>query len=422
MRRAALAAPGLAIVLAILACRAGMNNELGPIGYTPPSTKTATPVMMGGYAQDIAYLQKHARILELDAPGGGKVAVSPTFQGRVMTSTTRPGGPSFGWINRKFISDGRTGTAFDNYGGEDRFWLGPEGGQFGLFFSAGRPFTFPNWQTPPALQEGEWTVTEQSPTRIVFTRRMSVTNYLGTDFELTVTRAIAVLGADDVKTKFGATLPPGAEWVGFESVNTLTNAGQRPWTKEGGLLSIWILGMYAPSPDARVIVPFEQDGGDGGDEGAIVNDRYFGKVPPDRLTRKDSFFVFVCDGNLRSKIGLGPDHAKNVLGGYSAAQRLLTLVGYDKPKGPSPYVNSLWEVQKDPYGGDVVNSYNDGPAGDGKGSLGGFYEIETSSPAAALAPGESIAHTQRTLHVVGEPGQLDDLSRTVLGAPLDQVK
>lgn len=407
-----------------------MNGELGPIGYTPSSTKGTATVTMGGYAQDIAYLQKHAQILELDAPGGGKVAVSPTFQGRVMTSTTRPDGTSFGWVNRAFISAGRTGTPFDNYGGEDRFWLGPEGGQYGLFFSAGRPFTFPNWQTPTALQEGDWTVTERSPTRVVFTRRMSVTNYQGTDFELTVARTVSVLGADEVKSKIGATLPPGIEWVGFETVNSITNSGQQPWTKDRGIVSIWILGMYAPSPDARVIVPFDEGGAaagsDAGDEGDIVNDRYFGKVPPDRLIRKGSFYVFVCDGKLRSKIGVGPEHAKEVLGSYSASQRLLTIVNYDKPKAtgttPPLYVNSLWEVQRDPYAGDVVNSYNDGPVGDGKSSLGGFYEIETSSPGAALAPGESIEHTQRTIHVVGDPGPLDDLSRTVLGAPLDQLK
>jgi hypothetical protein len=51
-------------------------------------------------------------------------------------------GQSFGWINRDFIRAGKTGTQFDNYGGEDRFWLGPEGGQLGLYFAPSAPFTF----------------------------------------------------------------------------------------------------------------------------------------------------------------------------------------------------------------------------------------------------------------------------------------
>jgi hypothetical protein len=33
--------------------------------------------------------------------------------------------------------------------------------------------------------------------------------------------------------------------------------------------------------------------------------------------------------------------------------------------------------------------------------MGPFYEIETSSPAAALQPGMSITHLQRVLHVQG---------------------
>jgi hypothetical protein len=69
----------------------------------------------------------------------------------------------------------------------------------------------------------------------------------------------------------------------------------------------------------------------------------------------------------------------------------------------------------------VINSYNDGPTAPGKPSLGGFYEIETSSPAAALAPGESLEHVHATLHVVGTAasrGALDALARKVLGVSL----
>ena len=101
---------------------------------------------------------------------------------------------------------------------------------------------------------------------------------------------------------------------------------------------------------------------------------------------------------MRGKIGLPPSRGRGVLGSYSASARLLTLVRYDKPKGATDYVNSMWEAQKEPYGGDVVNSYNDGPTEPGKPSLGGFYEIETSSPAAALAPGAALSHVHQTYH------------------------
>jgi hypothetical protein len=81
----------------------------------------------------------------------------------------------------------------------------------------------------------------------------------------------------------------------------------------------------------------------------------------------------------------------------------------------------MWEQQKEPYGGDVINSYNDGPTEPGKTSLGGFYEIESSSPAAALAPGEKLTHAHLTFHFTGPREALDTVARKVLGVSLDQA-
>jgi len=135
------------------------------------------------------------------------------------------------------------------------------------------------------------------------------------------------------------------------------------------------------------------------------------------------FLVFTCDGQQRGKIGVGPARAKPTLGSYSAQAKLLTVVRYDKPKAASPpYVNSMWEKQKLPYGGDVVNSYNDGAPGPGKPPLGGFYEIETSSPGAELAPGQSLVHTQRTAHFVGEQAALEPIAKRQLGVSLGDLR
>ena len=56
-------------------------------------------------------------------------------------------------------------------------------------------------------------------------------------------------------------------------------------------------------------------------------------------------------------------------------------MNYSLPAGEREYVNSLWEIQDEPFRGDVVNSYNDGKLEDGT-QLGPFYELESSSPAA----------------------------------------
>jgi hypothetical protein len=81
----------------------------------------------------------------------------------------------------------------------------------------------------------------------------------------------------------------------------------------------------------------------------------------------------------------------------------------------------MWEQQKEPYGGDVINSYNDGPPAPGKPPLGGFYELETSSPGLELAPGATARHTHRTFHFVGEPAALEPIAKQVLGVSLSEI-
>ena len=84
------------------------------------------------FEDDLAFLNAHSKgtkLLVLRDADGGAVALSPLYQGRVMTSAVDPKGQSFGFLNRAFIEAGKTGTQFDNFGGEEWFWLGPEGGQ-----------------------------------------------------------------------------------------------------------------------------------------------------------------------------------------------------------------------------------------------------------------------------------------------------
>ncbi|WP_394820951.1 DUF6786 family protein [Pendulispora albinea] len=370
------------------------------------------------FEREVEFLRAHGAVEVLQSPSGGRIAISPAYQGRVMTSAVGPNERSLGWVNRKFIEDKKTGTAFDNYGGEDRFWLGPEGGQFGLFFPAGADFKLSTWQTPAGLQEGAWTVADKSPTRVVFRRSFKVKNFKGTEFSVDVERTVELLNASDVEHALGTKTGEGVKWVGFATANRITNMGAKPWSKENGLPSVWILGQFNPPADTLVIVPFDPAG-----KGEVVNDRYFGKVPANRLAvnNTDGYLLFKADGQHRSKIGLRPERAKSLFGSYSDSTKLLTVVQYDKPARATDYVNSMWEQQKAPYAGDTVNSYNDGPTDPGKPSLGGFYELETSSPAAALAPKASLTHTQRTFHFAGDRAALEPIAKKTLNVSLAKV-
>jgi len=373
------------------------------------------------YAADIAFLKKHTEIVEL-AAGDARVAVAPQYQGRVMTSALAGRtGPSFGWINSRFITAGKDDPVFNNYGGEDRFWLGPEAGQFALWFRKGEPFDLAHWKTPPGFNAGPFEINRQSDSSVAMSRSFGVTNYARTVFKCQVSRTINAIGPEAARAALGAAVTEGVKLVAFESVNVLKNAGDRPWTREGGLLSIWILGMFRPLPRGNVIVPFKA--GDEAELGPRATTSYFGNIPPERCEVADDHLLFACDGKFRSKIGISPARAKDALGSYDPDAKVLTIVRFNLPAGAAklPYVNSLWELQERPFAGDVVNSYNDGEPSPGAGQLGPFYEIETSSPAAELAPGESVTHVHRTFHVSGKPDALNDLASKTLGIGLGEI-
>ena len=373
------------------------------------------------FKEDIDFLTKHSRVVVLsDEDGNAQVAVNPDLQGRVMTSTAGgPDGPSFGWINRELLASGVNNVHMNAFGGEDRFWLGPEGGQFSIFFKKGDPFDLDHWFTPPAVNEGSFDVVSRQEGAVRFKKVLRLVNYSDAVFDLAVDRAVTLLGEPEVAA-LGVTVPGGVRMVAFQSDNTVTNTGTNPWTRETGLLSIWILGMFNPSPATTIVIPFKP--GPEAELGPAVNDAYFGKVPAGRLIVKDGVLFFSGDGAFRSKIGLSPKRVKPFAGSYDAANGVLTLVHLTLPENTADYVNSMWKIQEDPFAGDVVNSYNDGPASPGAKPLGPFFELESSSPAAALAPGASIRHVHATMHFQGDEKSLDAIARQALGVGIKEIK
>ena len=55
-------------------------------------------------------------------------------------------------------------------------------------------------------------------------------------------------------------------------------------------------------------------------------------------------------------------------------------------------------------------------------TTGPFYEIETSSPAAFLRPGETLCHTQEVFHLQGDEALLEELLRGLIPGGLRAVK
>ncbi len=377
-------------------------------------------VAQADFGSDVALLKKHNKVIVLsDKSGHAQVAVVPQFQGRVMTSTNGGSkGSSFGWINKKAVAENKRQPHINVFGGEDRIWFGPEGGQYSIFFPKGAKFEFKDWETPAVIDWGAWPLVNKSRTHASFRKSFTLTNYSGTKFPVRAERTVRLLGAGQMKATLGELPATGVKAVAYETENRLTNAGGKAWKKKTGLLSIWILGMYNPSPDATVVIPFQA----GSEEklGPVVNDAYFGKVAADRLKIDNAKGVlfFKADGKSRGKIGLPPARAKKTLGSWDG--KTLTIVEYTLP-GTMDYVNSMWEMQKNPFSGDAANSYNDGPLAGG-GQLGPFYELESSSPAAALKPGQTLRHVHRTIHLQGPVEALDQIAHRKLGVGLKQIQ
>jgi hypothetical protein len=374
------------------------------------------------FGEDITFLNSHTEVIVLsNKETPAKVALVPAWQGRVMTSSAEgDSGRSFGWINRELIASGKTQPHINARGGEDRFWLGPEGGQFSIFFGKDAPFDLEHWFTPAAIDTLPYQLVSQSMNRATFTALFALTNYSGTRFELKVNREVRLLGSTEAWTKLAVKPNASLKLVAYETDNKLTNAGRQSWKKESGLLSIWILGMFNPSPKTTIVVPIRK--GPESELGAKVTSDYFGQIPSERLAVKDETIYFSGDGKFRSKIGMGPKRSKGVLGSHDAESRVLTVVQFSQPAKATDYVNALWKLQDKPYSGDAANSYNDGPPAPGAKPLGPFYELESSSPAVELKPGKSLEHLHRTIHLTGDESELDPVARAVFGVSLAEIK
>lgn len=372
-----------------------------------------------GYDREFLKEQYKGTIVLESQDKKSSIILSPELQGRVMTSTLNGAeGMSFGWLNYDLIKSKDTKEHFNPTGGEERFWLGPEGGQYSLYFKPNTSFEFENWYVPPAIDTEEFKVIENNENSVAFQKEMNLVNYTGTKFNIDVQREITILSKEQIKESLQLKSDDFLS-VAYETKNIVKNIGDKAWKKESGLISIWLLSMMTPSPEVTVIAPIKV--GSESEKGIKVNDDYFGKVADDRLKSTEQNVFFKADGKSRGKIGFSPLRATEFIGSYDAQNKVLTILQIQEPNPEDKYVNSAWELQDDPYSGDALNSYNDGPLEDGS-QMGPFYELESSSPALALVPGESYNHTQRMYHFKSSKEVLNQISKQILKVSIDEIE
>jgi len=380
--------------------------------------------MASRFAEDLSLLEAHGAPLVLASDDGqAQVVLSPLYQGRAMTSTLDGvEGRSLGWIHHAQVASGERTPHMTVWGGEDRFWVGPEGGQHAVFFPPGVPFELEHWQVPEAIDWGPWEVLEHEAERARFHQRSVFESWSGTLFEAALEREVRLLGRRELAALLGQELNDRVQAVAFRSDNTLENVGTQAWTRKHGLLSIWTIGMFPASDASTVVVPFRK--GHEHELGPVVRSDYFGLPGPDRLAvdRRHGALYFRADGRFRSKLGVPRPRARPWLGAWDEDAAVLTLVHYDLPEDGREYVDSRWKQHVDPYDGDVVNTYNDGPPEVEAAAMGSFYELETSSAVRPLAPGEHLRHRHCTIHLAGPESALERVARATLGVGLGEVR
>ena len=373
------------------------------------------------FGQDLEFLQQHVETKVL-TNGQSKIAVVPQWQGRTMTSSANgQRGTSYGYINYDHIGSGQHDPQINLYGGEDRMWISPEGGQYSIFFDPDAEISFSNWRTPAVLDTEPFDLVDRAECWLKFTKQTTITNRNRFEFDVRLDRTVMLRSPEDAARRLGIDLA-GLSLVFHESHNTLTNIGLRSWQPETGLIGIWMLCMNKPAHQATLLVPFQR--GTTEARGPIVNADYFGKLDANRLVvdEADALIYFRGDGQLRSKLGLTFDRATDRLGSWDPQRGVLSLVEFNLPSTAlSGYTNNLWEIQQSPYAGDVINCYNDGPNESG-GKLGGFFELETLGPALALQPMESSTHQHRTMRMEGSRAKLDSVANHVFGVGLNQIE
>ena len=307
------------------------------------------------------------------------------------------------------------------FGGEDRFWLGPEGGQFSLYFKKGDPFDLAHWQVPEGFDWGAWDVASQSPTAVQFRKRLSLRNYAGTPFEIDVDRTVRLLDRRrDRDAPRDCTRRQRVRSVAFESSNTVTNAGSARMAAgvgagvDRGFWGCSTRRRRPPSPSLRQ-----------GPEATLGPDRQrrLLRQGPGRSPGRQAA------GDLLPRRWAVPQQDRPLAGPGAAGRRQLRR-GRSRADARAVHAAGRRRPLRQLDVGDSAGSRTRATSSTATTTarrpraqppLGPFYELETSSPALSLAPGERYTHVHRTFHLAGPEADLDAVARATLKIPLAEI-
>ncbi len=344
--------------------------------------------------------------------GNARLMIAPELQGRIITTATNGiNGPYNAWLDKKKLADDSKWK--EGIGGEDRIWIGPLGGQFSFYYQQIEPISDDNWLVPKTMNAEPFQLMSQNEKMVQLQKEMKLTNFVGTNFRIQVDRTLTLLNKTAIQENLNLDFSDQIKFVAFESQNTITNLDDSPHKKETGLVAVWSAGMIEGTDETTVIIPLKENSSE-----PIF--KYMGKLDENRLQIKEDVLFFKADGKYRSKIGIPPSMAPSIYGCYAKDKKRLSIVQYQQ-NTDELYFNSEVTIQENPYRGEVIPIYNNGPMDFSTPKEASFFELESTSPMRELLPNESIEHFHRVYHFEGEEEELNRISQQLLHTNLEKL-
>ncbi len=378
------------------------------------------------FGQELSFFSKYEVRTIILGEGDSMIAISPDWQARVMTSTFGGvEGSSLGWINRELIVASKLNPEklrVEQIGGEDRFWIGPEGGDFSIFFAEASHISAENWNAPKELSAEPWNFVARNKNQVKFEKSAEFRNMKGTLIKAKAEREISYITKTQVSEILGIEIPQNVKVVAFQSLNKLTNVGDFAWGEKAGMLNISVQSCFNANKDVKVFIPYKQ--GDASKLGDIVRDNYYQPTIGDggRLLIEPEYIRFNADGKGMSGIGVSAKRSEGITLSYDAKNSILTVILYIKPAGDCAYLPSGWRRGGSNFDGDAISLFNNGPLSLTSAPANPYYELSTYSPALSLSPKKSQFHLQRVFHFGGSEYDLGLIAYKLTGISIGQLR
>jgi len=336
------------------------------------------------YHDALNFLVQKTSVIELYDQFGGRVAVCPDWNGRVMTSTCGGlEGDSFGFINIRAIG----ADNYDDFGGEDQWRLSP------LIYSYG--------------------IESLKADHVILRRFLRMADANGVSVEFNLTREISLLNRYRAGMIFGEAVAEvlgqsDVSHVGFFTEGTIQ-------TQERACVASRQRGMFNASPRTAVIVPAPVSFApmsftpmNVAPEPFTVDVDYLGGAPHGRIRYLSKTMLIRADGQRQCQVTIPFATTPQIFGAIERRSGTLTLWTFDVP-------------DHDPIENDMIRIYNPGRLQDDQSDWTTYYEMNCFSAARTLEPEHPLTSSQCILHLNADNAVLDSLIRQIFGISLEGI-